>query len=233
VGVLFTPLDKKLKIGASYREKLWSVLLNLSPIYGYTDPGLNLQNIRAKVDEGVGYIPSQYNFGIAYTFDVFTVSFDVKRKIWSSYPYILPTYILYYIDEAGIIRTNSGYPSLDNPDFDDVTDMSVGFEYKYSKNLTFTAGYEYYPTPVSDQSYKVTNYLDMDKNIFSFGVSWKANSWFKLGGLFQYMMLEDFKVYKTGNEGGYSWGWDEDNRQRSYQVEGDAIVIGVSVEFAL
>jgi long-subunit fatty acid transport protein len=233
VGVLFTPLDKKLKIGASYREKLWSVKINFLPLYAYVDPGQNTSNTRISVVEGVGYIPEQYSFGIAYTFDVFTVSFDVKQKMWSDYPYTLPYKVLYVIDEADVIRTNTGYPALDDPDFDDVTDMSVGFEYKYSKNLTFTAGYEYYPTPVPDQSYKVTNYLDMDKNIFSFGVSWKVNGWFKLGGLFQYMMLEDFKVYKTGNEGGYSWGWDEDNRQRSYKVEGDAIVIGLSVEFAL
>ncbi len=233
VGVLFTPLDKKLKIGASYREKLWAVHINFSPIIVHTDPGMPVQNIRVFLEEGVGYTPSQYNFGIAYTFDVFTVSFDVKQKMWSDYPYTFTTTIMNYIDEAGILGYNPEYPPLDNPDFDDVTDMSVGFEYKYSKALTFTAGYEYYPTPVPNQSYRFTNYLDMDKNIFSFGVNWKVNGWFKLGGLFQYMMLEDFKVYKTGVESGHSWGWNPDDRQRSYEVEGDAIVIGVSFEFAL
>jgi long-chain fatty acid transport protein len=231
-GILFTPYDKRVKFGASYRESLWSVFLDFSPIYAHTE-GQPVENVRVKLEEGVGYIPEQYSFGLAYSFNRFTISVDMKHKRWSDYPYLESIYVLYVINEPEIINTNPGYDISDSPEFDNVTDIGLGIEYQYKKGLTFTAGYEYCPTPVPDQSYLVSNYLDMDKNIFSIGVNYQVNSWLKVGSLFQYMHLDDFKVYKTGNEMGYSWGWDPSNRQRSYKVEGDAFVIGLSAEFVL
>lgn len=42
------------------------------------------------------------------------------------------------------------------------------------------------------------------------------------------MIVDDFKVYKIGKERSYSW-----TAQKSYPIDGDAFVIGASVEFEL
>ncbi len=232
-GLLLTPFDKKLRIGLSYKEDIYSVNGDMTPIMVYTDSGIAINNIYVITDVLVGYMPEQYSFGLAYTFDRFTVSADAKYKKWSGFDYSRMFVILYDIDRQGVIETNPGYEIPDSPDFDDITDYSVGLEYRHSKHLTLMAGYEFRPTPVPDQSYRVTNYLDMDKNVFSLGANIRLSSWCNMDLLLQYMMLDDFKVYKTGAERGYAWGWNVINEQESYKVEGDGIVLGVSFEIAL
>ncbi len=232
-GLLFTPFDKKLKIGFSYKEEIITVDADFTPILVYVDPGLGINKIDVLTDLLVGYTPEQICLGVAYSFDRFTVSVDFKTKKWSGFPYDDTTYILYHLDAQGVVQTNPGYEEPGSPDFDDVTDIGVGVEYRYRKNLTLMAGFEYRPTPVPDQSYRITNYLDMDKNVFSIGANLKLNNWCKMGLLFQYMMLDDFKVRKTGLEIGYTWGWDPEVPQKDYEVEGDAFVLGVSFEFKL
>jgi long-chain fatty acid transport protein len=232
-GVLITPFNQKLKIGASYKEQIDTVKVDFTPVIPFTSEGFPMQNMRVAVDFIVGFTPEQFNFGVAYVFDTFTLSVDLKMKKWSDYPYSNMFYILYHVDKLEMTWANKGYEDPGSPDFDDITDIGVGVEYRRSDKLVFTAGYEYRPTPVPEQSFMISNYIDMDKDVFSLGVNYKVNSWLKIGGLVQYMMLTDFKVYKTGSEQGFAWGWDSDFPQKSYKVDGDAYVFGLSVEFSL
>lgn len=236
-GLLFTPFDRKLKIGTAYREELNSVRVEIFPINVYSNVGIRSRRMQVSTDFIVGYVPEQFSVGAAYEFDYFTVSIDCKLKNWSEFPYTNTVYTLYHVDEQEMIEGNPGFEDPGSPDFDDVMDLGVGFEYRHKKKLVLTAGYEFRPTPVPDQSYRVSNYLDMDKNIFSFGISYKITNWMKIDGLAQYMLLDDFTVHKTGLENGYAWGpevmYEIYYPQKSYKVEGDAFVFGLSVEFNL
>ncbi len=233
-GILFTPFDKKLKLGISYREQLSIVTVDFTPIRVYLTPaGIPQDNLTVMQEVIVGYLPEQISFGLAYTFDRLTLSADYKYQKWGDYKYTENIHELFVINEQGLAQPGR-VAEPGSPDFDDVAHISVGMSYERSKKLTLMAGYEFRPTQVPDQSYRISNYIDMDKDIFSVGLSYQYKSWMKFGVLCQYMMLADYKVYKQGNEIGYSWGGvtDED-KMRSYKIEGDAMVFGLSVEFAL
>ena len=236
-GVLFTPFKKKMKIGFQYRESSDTVTVDFTPIRVMETNGSIPQWQLVREDIALGYFPEQLSVGLAVSVGLFTVSFDYRFQRWSDFEYTDILYNLYVIDERGQI---SGGYNPDSPDFEDTEQFSVGVEYELDKNISLTAGYEFRPTPVPDQSYRITNYLDMDKDIFSIGANYKLNAYTKIGAVLQYMMLKDYKVYKTGDETGYAWGWDKvgvngrpPDLQKSYEVNGDAFVIGLSVEFSL
>lgn len=233
LGLLLTPFDKKLKIGLAWRDALDVVSVDFTPIYVYLTGGAVPQHgLKVIEDVVVGYVPEQYSIGLAYTFEPVTISLDYRYQKWSEFEYTEVLYRLYVIDSQELtVPGRVSEPG--SPDFEDVGQISVGLEYKLNKKIVLMGGYEYRPTQVPDQSYRISNYLDMDKNIFSAGADFSITNWMNLGLLFQYMMLDDFDVYKDGQERGYAWGYRPEDPQRSYRVEGDAFVIGLSVEFKL
>ncbi len=222
-GVLFTPFDKKVKIGASYTEENYLKVGYLeieAEIVGSLEVYWDCYT-----DFLVGYNPKQYRIGFAYMFDCLTISMDSVFQKWSDYSYTKTFSIAYSPDNPNDFLR--GYEA-GSPDFNDTWNLCLGAEYIFNRKLTFTAGYRHMPSPVPDQSYRVSNYMDFDKDIFSVGVNYRLNNYTKIGALFQYMMLEDYKVYKNGDEKGHAW-----INQRSYEVKGDIFVCGISVEFTL
>ncbi|OPZ58872.1 MAG: Outer membrane protein transport protein (OMPP1/FadL/TodX) [Deltaproteobacteria bacterium ADurb.Bin510] len=108
------------------------------------------------------------------------------------------------------------------PEFDDTLNLRLGFEYRLNPRTSLMLGYAYQPSPVPDQSYKVTNYLDADKHMFSGGLSHS----FRVPGLSQpaklsaslmYQQLETVRVYKDGVQGKT---WVD---QESYELSGYAL----------
>ncbi len=230
LGVLYTPLDEKLKIGFTYREKSRYKIgpVNLMMNYG---SGSQQQSVdipwNGTVDYYLAYQPQEWALGVAYDFDSFTVSLGLEFQKWSKFDWSYTYQFYYYPPDPRI----SGY-APDGPDFDDIYNISVGFEYKYNDDITIMAGYQNAPTPVPDQSERVTNYLDMDRDIFSIGATYSLiEDFIKIGGMFEYMLCDDYEVYKN-NVVGISWPepLSDLQAQESYEVSGDVYVIGILME---
>ncbi len=223
VGILLTPFNKKLKIGATYRaETMFSigpcpVIMNLG---SDSSEQAALIPWNALVEYFIGYSPEEWSMGIAYEIGRLVLSAGVELQRWSEFPYTK----IYDNQYFNLDWDLTGYLPSD-PDFDDVLNTSIGMEYKHNHALTILAGYRHMPTPVPDQSGRVTNYLDMDKNAFSLGCTYLIyKNRIRIGAMFEYMVCENYKVYKDDVRG-FAWWFQE-----SFQVKGDVLTMGLSTE---
>jgi long-subunit fatty acid transport protein len=229
LGVLYTPFDEKLKIGLTYREKTRYKIgpINLIMNYGSgVEAQAGVIPWNATVDFYFAYQPQEWALGVAYDFDPFTISFGLEFQKWSKFDWSYTYQFDYYPPDQRL----KGY-TPNGPEFDDVYNMSVGIEYKYNDDITIMAGYQNAPTPVPDQTGRITNYLDMDKDIFSVGATYVLKEDFiKIGGMFQYMLCDDYEVYKDGVKG-LTWPGPEPGvYQDDYEVSGDVYVVGILME---
>jgi len=223
VGILITPFDKKLKIGLSYRAEE-KVEIDPLPTLVATDLG----GIGLAMVMGMGsfFTPEEYSAGIALDLGRFMVSIEANKQMWSEYDYTNGEKYHYYSGNPELTGIETG-----TPDFDDTLNYRIGMEYKIGKDASVMAGYCHQPTPIPDQSGRVSNYLDMDKDIFSIGgkYTFKTSMMVKpvtIAAAFQYQMLDDYTAYKNGVQG-KSWV-----DQESYKVEGDVYAGGISVGLA-
>ncbi len=227
-GILITPFDKKLKIGLSYRAKQ-QVELDPIPTLVSTDiGGVGLAMVMGLYSF---FTPDEYSFGLSYSLERFMVSVEANKQMWSDYDYPDEMLYAYYAGNPALTGIETG-----SPDFDDTINYRIGVEYKIGKDLSIMAGYCHQPTPIPDQSGRVSNYLDMDKDIFSIGGKYSFNAPLivkpvTIAAVFQYQMLDDYTVYKyegTPNQvSGKSW-----RNQESYTVEGDVYAGGISVSMS-
>ncbi len=217
-GILITPFDKRLKIGLSWKDeqelKLGPIPISASVFIG----GAWQLNIPMILDINAFFCPEEYSAGIALDLDSFMVSIEADKQLWSEYSY----------------STTDTYHYFGSPDFDDTINYRLGIEYKPSKNMSLMVGYSHLPTPVPNQSGRVSNYLDTDKDTFSLGASYTltkpiigiVKAPVTLAGVFQYQMLDDITVNKSGVTGP-SWA-----PQESYTIEGTVFAGGVSLSLS-
>jgi len=215
-GLLITPLAKKLKIGISWRHEE-EVQLGTIPVTAEVFVGGLVLTVPMILDINAFFTPEEYSFGIAYEFNRLLVSVEANKQRWSKYAYSI---------------TDNYYYSGD-PDFEDTINYRLGAQYKASDKLIFTTGYCHQPSPVPDQSGKISNYLDMDKDTFSLGASYTLDPPFgitkepvKIAGVVLYQKLEKLSVNKDGVSGP-SWP-----NQESYTVEGNVLAAGISIGLA-
>lgn len=213
-GLLVTPFDKKLKIGFSWRDAQ-ELDLGVIPIVSPMVIGGLVTNVNMNLDIKAFYTPEEYSIGVAFDLDPVLVSLEVNKQLWSNYAY----------------STTDSYHYFGSPDFKDTYNYRVGVEYKLNPKTSLMAGYFHQPSPVPDQSGKVSNYIDMDKDCFSLGASYMLDPPFgitkepvKLGLTAQYQMLDDVSVTNKDGVTGISWEDEED-----YTVEGNALAFGASV----
>jgi len=226
-GIMFTPFNRKLSIGLSFREEQ---VVDIDPLANLIELDIAETSLNIPLVLGMYsfFTPRQYSFGIAYSFEKFMVSLEADFQQWSEYDYPEGEQLFYASDNPALADgTESG-----SPDFDDTINCRLGIEFKPGKNLSIMLGYCYQPTPIPDQSGRISNYLDMDKDIFSIGGSYMIAIPFWLhqpltvAGVFQYQLLHDYSVDKDGVKG-ISW-----ENQESYRVSGNVYTGGVSLRFA-
>jgi len=212
VGLLYTPWEKRIRIGLSWRDAM-EIKLGTIPIRATVRSGNMDVTVPMQLDINAFFTPEEYSAGLAFDLDPLLVSFEINKQLWSDYEFSV-TDSLHYIGA---------------PDFKDTYNYRVGLEYKPAPRLSLMAGYFRQPSPVPDQSGRVSNYIDMDKDCFSLGSSYTFDpipGWTKgpskLGLSFQYQKLESLLVNKTGITG-ISWV-----DQESYTVKGDAWTLGAS-----
>jgi len=228
-GILITPLDKKLKIGLSWKDKQ-ELKLGVIPILASVFIGGAWElEIPMMLDLNAFFTPEEYSAGIALDLDRFMVSIEADKQLWSEYSYSTTDRYHYYAGASGLTGIETG-----SPDFDDTINYRIGIEYKPGKNMSLMVGYSHLPTPVPDQSGRVSNYLDTDKDTFSLGASYTltkpiigiVKAPVTLAGVLQYQMLDEITVNKSGVSGP---SWDS---QESYKIEGNVYAGGISVSLS-
>ncbi|MEN6473560.1 MAG: outer membrane protein transport protein [Syntrophaceae bacterium] len=227
-GILVTPLNRKLKLGYSYR--------------GHSEINFNRLDIAATIELGqmfslplageiyTSYNPDMHTFGVSYKmFDSLLIDCDLVLKKWGDFDYSeaeMGVFTEPYRDMYGMTGI---IPN--GPEFDDTVDIHLGAELKLDEHFTIRAGYQYRPTPVPNQSGKITNYIDMDQNIFSLGGSYHiGRPDIELLGAMRYFMFDNFTVDKTG-VASVTWGEADFNQQQSYKVSGDAYMVSAGVKY--
>ncbi len=218
-GLLITPFNKKVKIGFSYRHDY--ILLDMAPFGLIGSVALNEESDAKLPLYGYfqcWYFPEEYNLGISIDLNPFLISFDINRQMWSEYDYNT-TEQMHYTGELTV-----GYEP-GSPDFDDTIEYRAGLEYEYSDQISMRGGYMHAVSPVPDQCGRVSNYLDMDQNIFSLGASYAFKTRpVVLSFVTKYFTFDGFTVYKNQIQG-YTFGRTE--FQPSYEVpSGNIIMIG-------
>jgi hypothetical protein len=206
-GILLTPLGGKVKVGLSWRdEQLARIPVQISTRY------MDLFDINVQAEIFSFFTPEEYSLGFAIDQGAFMVSLEANKQLWSRFKYSSSEQVYYE----------------GSPDFKDTMNYRVGLELKPKEGTSIMAGYCHQPTPVPDQSDRVTNYLDMDKDIFSVGLIKtlsikKVRHPVKIAGVFQYQKLDEYTVNKNGQDGPT---WED---QQAYKVEGDVYAGGVSI----
>ncbi len=235
VGVLFTPFDKKLKIGATYRQETSFSIGPCSLLMNYRsspDEQGTMMPWNAKLEFIFGYSPEEWALGIAYVFDALTLSIGIEYQKWGDF-WWSEIYDIEYTKTAEYGLPDAKHIPKD-PNFDDIINTSIAVEYRHTSNLTIIAGYRNMPTPVPDQSDLITNYIDMDKDAFSFGCSYSViKDFISIGAMFEYMICENYEVYNDGMTGLIPWSYNENDlvyAHKSFKVKGDVYSIGLSME---
>jgi long-chain fatty acid transport protein len=225
-GILVTPLDKKLKIGFSFRDK---EQVEVDPLPTLINTGL-LDDSYIGIVMGLWafYTPREFSLGASYDFDFLLVSAEANLQQWSDYD-VMPEEKVNNISKDKVAGL---------PDFKDTINYRLGVEWRPIKNASVSLGYFYQQSPVPDQSGRVSNYIDMDKNTFSLGGKYTFNVPFALnkpmtiGGMFSYQLLEKLTVDKTGVTGITYKQQNGSNMEESYTVEGSAYAGGINLSFS-
>jgi long-chain fatty acid transport protein len=222
LGVLITPMGGMIKIGACWKdEQLYdtpskTIAMAKVEIMAPTPPlfpdGITIPiTQKGYMDLQDYFTPEEYSVGLAANIGPATISLQADKQKWRSYKY----------SQADACFYGEG------PGFKNTINKRVGVEFKPDEKTSIMLGFCKQPTPVPSQSYKDTNYLDMDKKIFSVGFSKTMESPLtinpmKIGAMFQYQRLDDYTVYKDA--AGVTWA-----EQESYTVKGDAWAGGISI----
>lgn len=262
LGVLVTPWDGQIRLGASWCDEF---MLDVGPlpVEAAVDLFGSLNMVMPVAVHFIsGYTPQEIGVGFAFCPKPetvrgwlpeklaehvpgdrpFIISLDAKYQKWSDFVYS-DGWKPHYKQENDAIK-NLYEPGC--PDFDDVINYAVGVELPVSDALCLRGGYQFRPTPVPDQSGRHSNYIDMDKNVFSGGFGYNLEGWadkigfikslpIEISGMVQYHSCEDYTVNKPAGAEGITWVVDSNNARgvESYTVDGDALVLGFGLEISL
>jgi len=216
-GLLVTPFNKKVKIGLSYRRE--NMMTDISPfglqatfILGEYEASLQLAG-----SIKTWYFPEEYNLGVSIDLNRFLLSFEANNQMWSKYDYDEVEKLIYTGEYTQ--GYEPGYP-----EFDDTIEYRAGLEYRLSDHISLMGGYMHAISPVPDQSGRVSNYLDMDQDIFSIGASYALKTKpVTFSVVTKYFKFDGVTVNK---EGVYGYTWGRSYGQLSYTIPPGSIIMG-------
>lgn len=247
-GVLVTPFDKMLRLGFAYKQE---TMLTIDPLQLYANIpfGGTIFSIPLKTCSIISYRPEEYDFGLAVELekvpfmDLFPIPFksllistDVCYQKWSEYKYDSTTE--YYMDAENSPHLIES--SITQPDFEDTTEIKVGMRYAMNDNYAGMIGFQHLKSPIPDQSHRITNYLDVDRDVYSAGCTYTFSDWpVTLSGSITYSIFDGFYVDNSVAEDpdemviGLSWGREVGNSEKSFTVsDGSIFTIGVGASLA-
>ena len=217
-GVLIRPAGSRLRIGLAYRQGGYLDVDPLAVIAQIEVGGLTV-DYPLFITIVSNFLPDEYSAALAFELGPFLVSLEATRQVWSDYRFSTSETIHYYPGNPDL----SGYVGGE-PDFRDTLNLSLGLACRLNDSLSLLAGYCHQPTPVPDQSGRVSNYLDADRHIFSLGLRYALHRFpVTLEAMAQYHRLRETTVLKEGVRGK---SWIE---QESYRLEGEVLCGGVGL----
>ena len=229
-GILMTPFDGRLKLGLSWKDEQQ---LRLEPIPNIAKISIGgIETVVTMVmDINAYFTPEEISAGLALDVDPVLVSVQVDKQYWSAYDYSYSDRAHYQpskiVDPLNGIETGS-------PDFDDTLNYRMGLEYRIGDKARLMAGYAFIPTPIPNQSGRISNFIDTDRRVYSLGASYVLDR--DIVGIVKppvtfacVLQYQDLDSYIANKEGVVSPSW---GTQQSYTVEGSVLAAGISVSLA-
>jgi long-chain fatty acid transport protein len=196
-GKISEPLEG-LNFGLSYREES-KFKLDLKTISVVEVGGIPMNLNLSMLDY---YQPASTTVGLSYQLcECWLVAFDVEHQAWSQYD----------------VSSNQSYHyNSILPELDDIVIPKIGLQYTADPNTSYYLGYYYQPSFVPDSAVSgEVNWLDNDKHVGSFGISYNTGKWaglqqpLVLHAGYQFQYLVDRSVQKdtpTTLNPSYSYG---------------------------
>lgn len=195
VGLLYQPTDKT-RIGVSYRSKVSETLKGkakfdvdpaLQPAMAFTNKFTN-RDIEADVE-----LPESISFSLAHKVNSrLELLGDITWTGWSSFKELRVT-------ERGSDVEVTRVPE----NWDDVTRVSLGANYKYSDKLTLRTGVALDKEPIPSAHFRTPRIPGNDRTWLSFGAGYKVNKKMSLDLGYSHLFLDETPIDNPG-ESGYS-----------------------------
>ncbi|HTK83611.1 MAG TPA: OmpP1/FadL family transporter [Patescibacteria group bacterium] len=181
-GVLVTP-QKGTRIGLDWRSAIHHKIkgdLNVTGTF------VSNESSPASADLD---LPAVGTIGVAQDLcDKWTVMAQVQWFGWHDF------------DRLTVIRGNGTVAENITEGYNNTTNFSLGAEYRWNKDLTVRAGYQYDPTPTDDQ-FRDTRVPDSDRNWVTAGATWDINSKVTVDLAGAWIFMKDDSISVTRNAG--------------------------------
>jgi long-chain fatty acid transport protein len=183
-AILFKPNDK-VKIGVSYRSKVTSKFSGDATIQNFPGAltpllaanGVSGDDYTSPVDVEIEY-PDMLQVGIAYQVsDRLEVELDIDYTGWSSYDQLEFKFAKPLITPDGSALLPS--TKVTKGDWENVTAVRIGANYKYNNRTTLRVGFYNDPSPVPDDTF-TPRLPGSDRKLVSIGVGVKATDNFTI-----------------------------------------------------
>jgi len=195
LGLLYQP-NKMTRLGLSYRSRVkhdldgkakFDVDPGLVPATAFTNSFTN-RDVEAALD-----LPESVSFSLAHKVNSrLELLGDVTWTGWSTF------------DELLVTEKSSGDEVTRVPEnWDDVTRISIGANYKYSDKLTLRGGVALDEEPIPSAHFRTPRIPGNDRTWLSLGAGYKVNKKLKLDFGYSHLFLDETAIDNPG-ETGYS-----------------------------
>jgi long-chain fatty acid transport protein len=180
-GVLVTP-QKGTRVGLDWRSAIHHKIkgdLNITGTFASNESS----PVSADLD-----LPAVGTIGIAQDLcEKWTVMAQAQWFSWSDF------------DRLRVVRSNGTVAENITEGYNDTTNFSIGAEYRWTRDLTVRAGYQYDPTPTDDQ-FRDTRVPDSDRNWITAGATWDINNkvTVDVAGAWIFMNNDSISVTRNG-----------------------------------
>ena len=159
---------------------------------------------------GVLGLPATAAFGVAYTYERFTIEADLDWTFWSSYR------------RLQIKNDFPPYSSTQTKNWNNVCAFRTGVEYRVTDPLALRAGFSHDPTPAPTETLG-PELPDADRKYYTVGAGYKVGRWtIDVSGI--YIDKKDRDVSNIRFEGGAPVG-------QNGTWEGDAWLAGLDIAY--
>lgn len=176
IAGLLLDLHPRWKIGLAFRDEV-DTLLDIPVDTIITMEGLEVQ-AKIPLKTHMNYTPRQLALGVSFQASrSLNTALDLTWIAWSRFPspsgeiQIQEVKIMGQpLDQEKLEEIQKNLPRNPNPDFHDTLVPALSAEYSLRKDLQIRGGYSFIPTPVPDQSYRATNFLDYHRHLLTAGL---------------------------------------------------------------
>lgn len=167
LGIMYKP-SESLTLGLTYRSR------GEADFKGETDFTVGSRSKKYDVEMKDIDQPEQIQAGARYVFsDRLSVEADI---VWTHWSFVNKETIKFKNPDANMTAILKGDRHFYDRNWEDVTQIKIGVEYKVSRMLTLRCGYYNDPSPVPDESFDL-EWPDVDKHTYTLGAGFNFENW--------------------------------------------------------